>query len=406
MAQKINFAERARAAAGITEASAPSSLIREIEGKEHYNFQLIPYDKILPSSDNLYPMEAVEEIKESIQTYGLLHNLVLKPLDEPSGCYRILSGEQRYRAIGLLLADGDPKFKNGVPARILDRNTSEVDEKIILEEANLKQRNNPQAIREGIQRLNDLYQHKNEAEGNNASIVKQVAASTGISERQVQKYNAINERLIPELREAFDAKGLTIAQAAELAALPELTQKFLASALSQEDKVKTAELAALKQQATAAAGKLESLRTQLATKEEEQAALKKARHLEQGQLTRLMAELDTLRKTPAAEQQENAGHIAQLEAAIRTAEDSRRLSEDALKEKERELENARQELENARQARLPEQEKKRLGDLYKIEALEADLSKRQEQLRKLKEQYQHNYGSAASLDKKFVLVNQ
>lgn len=67
--------------------------------------QRISYYDLVPSANNFYSMEDIEELKAAIELAGhVLHNLVVTPLSD--GKYRILSGHRRHRAVGELLKEG------------------------------------------------------------------------------------------------------------------------------------------------------------------------------------------------------------------------------------------------------------------------------------------------------------
>ena len=68
--------------------------------KEH-TVERISYSKLVPSEDNFYSMQEIEELKTAIELAGrVLNNLVVTPLED--GKYKILSGHRRH--LRLLLA--------------------------------------------------------------------------------------------------------------------------------------------------------------------------------------------------------------------------------------------------------------------------------------------------------------
>ena len=48
---------------------------------------------LVPSKNNFYSVENIEELKTSIEIFGVLQNLTVKPLD--NGKYEIISGHRR-----------------------------------------------------------------------------------------------------------------------------------------------------------------------------------------------------------------------------------------------------------------------------------------------------------------------
>ena len=68
--------------------------------KEH-TIERISYSKLVPSEDNFYSMQEIEELKTAIELAGrVLNNLVVTPLED--GKYKILSGQDRVRVSALL----------------------------------------------------------------------------------------------------------------------------------------------------------------------------------------------------------------------------------------------------------------------------------------------------------------
>lgn len=228
--------------------------LRKIEAKKDFNFQIIPYEKIIPNPMNDYPMVELEELSESIDKNGLIHILKLIPVGD--GTFRILSGERRYRALGIILSKGEEiyksanKYKNGIPCMLEDSTLNEIDEEIRVIVANEDVRERDEAFRrKKIERLNELYRIKNEESGNKQSITKKISQDLNIGERQVQRYNAVNQKLIPELQEAFDNSKLTLEKAAQFAALDEATQKILVDLLDYNKSINKDEIELIKKAA-------------------------------------------------------------------------------------------------------------------------------------------------------------
>ena len=77
--------------------------------KDH-TIERISYSKLVPSEDNFYSMQEIEELKTAIELAGrVLNNLVVTPLED--GKYKILSGHRRHRAVGMLLDEGKTEYE-------------------------------------------------------------------------------------------------------------------------------------------------------------------------------------------------------------------------------------------------------------------------------------------------------
>lgn len=207
--------------------------LKKLKSIEEFNFQLIPYEKIKRNPNNKYEVkpEKIKEIKESLKEYGLHHNIVIIPVEDSEKPYMLLSGEVRHTAIGELLQEGNTKFIYGIPSKIIPKDTPLIDQKIIIEETNLKQRDyTPEELRKAIKRLNEYIYEKKSLNGQNVKkgeVIKEVSEMAGIGTRQIHRITAINEKLISELQVAFDEKKLTIEKAAQLAQLDDNTQKLI-----------------------------------------------------------------------------------------------------------------------------------------------------------------------------------
>jgi ParB/RepB/Spo0J family partition protein len=71
-------------------------------------FVSVPIDRIRPNPRQVRTtFRRIDELARSIAQYGLLQNLVVRPLSEP-GYYEIVAGERRYRALTHLKKEGLP----------------------------------------------------------------------------------------------------------------------------------------------------------------------------------------------------------------------------------------------------------------------------------------------------------
>lgn len=228
------------------------------EVRRAFDARFIPRDKIQFHEKNDYPMEAIEELANSILEYGLISNLEVF-YDEENDRYIVESGEQRTRAIDLLIERYDQTpdtesetYRNylenvkqfaveGYPCNVKrkrQRKNITEDKAALLDEIESETRlilanelgreKNIERTRQHIQRLNYLYLERNKLLKNEAkvNVNAEIGATLGITERQVQKYKAV-DRLIPELQEIFEKKGITLNEGAGYARLSEEDQHRL-----------------------------------------------------------------------------------------------------------------------------------------------------------------------------------
>lgn len=124
--------------------------VNSVEAKGNFRLMEIDVEKLVPSSQNFYGIREVDELAQSIKESGLMHNLVVRKLDD--GKFEILSGERRYHALKQL------EYKK-VPCQV--KEISELDGEILLIQANSKQRELSHLEKmKGVERLRELYKAK------------------------------------------------------------------------------------------------------------------------------------------------------------------------------------------------------------------------------------------------------
>lgn len=255
-----------------------------------FGYKLVPFHKIMRNEKNDYEMVNLTSLKESILKGELLHNFDVK-YDLEKDYYILISGERRYTAIEMLreeFQNADPEtdperlelyrknvepfFTMGVPCKILNRNKNldEIDELILLNEANLEVRElSPAKKAAKVAELQELYKRRNERDGKSESVQEQVADTLQISKRQVQQYTAINEKLIPELKEQFDSKQLTVKEGSAFAQLDEEGQRSILEIIKRQGKVETSDMAAVKAEQRLREQKISELEKKLEEKNHE-----------------------------------------------------------------------------------------------------------------------------------------
>lgn len=265
-----------------TTTSTQNSNIKDqlelIKNKKLYNLVFIKADDMIPSPYNRFALyksikpQKYKEIKESIRNYGLLEPLLVIPVEGKNHHYEILGGQNRHLMITELILEGDSQYSSGIPCNVISMETTEIDQQIISELSNIMAgHNDPDEIRDSIGRLEKLYKEKNEENSTNISVPKQISKDIGISERQVQKYNAVNNKLIDELQKAFDEQKIGLDKAASIANQPIDVQKLLAELLHEGSNISREEIIAAKKQAEEATIALKTAQENLKKKEESDA---------------------------------------------------------------------------------------------------------------------------------------
>ncbi|NFT07920.1 ParB/RepB/Spo0J family partition protein [Clostridium botulinum] len=175
-------------------------------------------ENLVPSKNNFYGIREIEELAQSIKENGLIHNLVVRKMD--NGTYEIISGERRYTALKKL------EYKK-VPCQIRDIN--DLDAELMLIHANLDSRElTPTEKMEGIKRLESIYKQKRKngekLEGKTRDLI---GKDLGLSGVQVGRYRKVDKDLIPELKEKLNKEDITLTQAHTLSSLTKEEQQII-----------------------------------------------------------------------------------------------------------------------------------------------------------------------------------
>lgn len=214
-----------------------------LEAKENFKMQYIDINNIKRNEKNFYEIVNVDELAEDIKLNGLNHNLVVRKLD--NGLYELLSGERRYTALTKLVNEGNKTFAL-VPCKVIEVN--DVDAEIILIQANAQTRelSDIEKLKQ-VQRLKELYKNKKKnGEKIPGKIREIIANDLRLSPTQVGRYERINNKLIPELKEVLENGNLTIANASEFSTLSETNQKVILDIISSKANLSKEEVANLK----------------------------------------------------------------------------------------------------------------------------------------------------------------
>ena len=260
--RKKSFGVGMASSAKITE----NNTIKDMKAKQNFNFQYIHRDKIDTNPLNKrYAQDDIEQLKESIISTGLLHNICLTK-NEDTDRYRLISGERRWHAISLLTEEEyKTHFPSGIPSHIMVFD-SETDEEIALIAANVEDRDESQEKkRDSILRLKELYELKREqGDTQYKNINKMIAEKTKMSTRQVTKYTN-TAKLIPELQELFNKEAIKIDDASNFSVLSENAQRKILEMIQRDGKVNSENLQTIKKQEAEA----KELQKSLSQKEDE-----------------------------------------------------------------------------------------------------------------------------------------
>lgn len=211
---------------------------KQAEGMEQLTLDV--YD-LIPSKDNFYSVENIEDLKQSISLVGVLQPLLVKWDGDK---YRIKAGHRRRLACMALADEGQEEFRH-VPCVIRQEAEEEKEGNInaILDRLTLifangfREKTDWEKMEEVLQTEALVLELRKEVnlEGRTRAIM---AEFTGIKEAQLGRYKAIKNNLCPQLMEEFKANNIGISTVYELSGLSAEYQK-LACEMYQENGVLT-----------------------------------------------------------------------------------------------------------------------------------------------------------------------
>lgn len=177
---------------------------------------------LVPSKNNFYSVENVEELKTSIEIFGVLQNLTVKPLDNSK--YEIISGHRRHKACTELVAEGKTEFEY-VPCGIQSE-WDEIKEHILLIMTNSTAREltdwEKMKQAEELRKNFELLKKRENLPGRVRDLV---AEALNTSSTQIARLSAIYNNLTPEFKEEFKEGRIGTSAAYELSGMSEKQQK-------------------------------------------------------------------------------------------------------------------------------------------------------------------------------------
>lgn len=232
--QLLNSASNAEGSGAKTEESRPALKVVSLN-----------INDLVPSKDNFYSVENVEELKTSIEIFGVLQNLTVKPLD--NGKYEIISGHRRHKACKELVAEGKTEFEY-VPCGI-QSDRDEIKEKILLIMTNSTARElsdwEKMKQAEELRRNFELLKKRENLPGRVRDLV---AEALNTSSTQIARLNAIENNLNPEFKEEFKSGKLGTSAAYELSGMSEEQQAAAFEEYKEKGGVKVDEIKEQKRQ--------------------------------------------------------------------------------------------------------------------------------------------------------------
>ena len=234
----------------LNERSKAAAVERENEPRTADGMEQLTLDvyDLIPSQENFYSTQYINDLKQSIAIVGLLQPLLV---ERDGDKFRVVAGHRRRLACMALVEDGLEQFRRvpcvtraaeeeGTVKTILDR--------LALIFANgFREKSDWEKMEETLrtEALIAELRKEVEVEGRTRWIT---AEFTGITEAQIGRYKSIKNNLCPELMQAFKAKRLGVSTAYELSGLSVDYQNRAADTLEEVGVLSINDAKALKQE--------------------------------------------------------------------------------------------------------------------------------------------------------------
>lgn len=174
-----------------------------------FNIRTNPDNEIFREIDD---DEDIRILADDIKRNGLLHNLVMFPsTEEGREVYVLLSGERRYRALKLLVEEGDTSWQIVRNCNIITTELSDNEKKVLLYSANLQVRGglNDEAVRrKAVSEFIGCLQ-KEPYNMNRVDALKAIKSVSSVNPKTIDRDARLEDKLRGTLKELLDAKFLS-----------------------------------------------------------------------------------------------------------------------------------------------------------------------------------------------------
>lgn len=194
------------------------------ENKKHnINITMISVYDLIPSEDNFYSTDEIEDLKNSIEMFGVKQNLTVKKVE--GGKYKVIAGHRRRLATIKLCEEGKKEFEY-VPCGIETEEDS-TKEKLLLIMTNSTTRQ--LSDWEKIQQTEEIKKLINELKGRGeklpGSMRELIAETLNTSPSQIARMECIKNNLTNEFKEELKNENVKLNTAYEISGLSEEGQK-------------------------------------------------------------------------------------------------------------------------------------------------------------------------------------
>lgn len=198
------------------EFSINSLLSGETLKKSNTFTRKIHYSKLIPNENNTYSMNHLEDLADNIQDFGLLQNLVAKPLPD-SDMYVLIAGHRRREAIRILVEERGLTEFEMIDTNLLSEDEDQNISLIKLHATNLLARDlsSYEKVTAVSELKNLIQQAKNDGFPIKGKMRDLIADEVGLSPTQVQKMLTVDAKADDSTREALKDGSLSLEKAYE-----------------------------------------------------------------------------------------------------------------------------------------------------------------------------------------------
>lgn len=207
------------------------------------------YD-LIPSKDNFYSTDSVEDLKQSIELLGILQPLLVT--DEEDGKRRIIAGHRRRLAIMQLVDEGKERFRY-VPIMVKPTKDAIIDRLALIMTNRFREKTDWEKMTEALETEKLVLELKEQMDipGRTRDLLSEIVDA---SPAQLGRYKAISNNLTPELMAEFKTGKIGVSIIYEVSGMDKEWQlRALQIYRENEDQLTLPDIKALKKQQEAAA---------------------------------------------------------------------------------------------------------------------------------------------------------
>lgn len=171
-------------------------------------------DDLIPSKDNFYSVEDVQDLKQSIELLGILQPLLVTKENEK---WRIIAGHRRHIAIMQLVDEGKERFRN-VPIMVKQTKNAILDRLALIMTNRFREKTDWEKMTESIETEKLVQELKEQMDipGRTRDLLAEIIET---SPAQLGRYKAIYNNLTAELMAEFKAGKIGVSVIYEISQL-------------------------------------------------------------------------------------------------------------------------------------------------------------------------------------------